>query len=139
MAYINLPTIGLVGEWTVNDAERTLAARLVPTLPPAPAPGADPKTRWEIVDTTLRTVLVTIRDNGKLLFGGRRDGIPEEPGKVDMIGMPFTLARLLNTIETDHRLAAMRDRGNECLDSWTERLEPEVEQLRRALTEAATS
>jgi hypothetical protein len=138
MTYVDLPTIGMVGEWEISDAERTLAARLLPMLPAAPAPGADGKTRWEAVDGTLRTVLEAVRDSGKLLFGGR-PYVTEQPGRIDMIGMPFTIARLFNEIEASHGLASMRGEGNACLDSWTERLEPEVAELRRLLAEAAAA
>ncbi|MFI6853345.1 hypothetical protein [Streptomyces sp. NPDC050416] len=91
MVYANLPEIGLEGEWPVSDGERALAARLLPLLPAAP--GADGPTRWDILDTSLRTVLEVIRDNGDLLFGDRTS-VTSEPGRISMIEMPFAKGRL---------------------------------------------
>jgi hypothetical protein len=139
MVYVNLPEIGLEGEWPVSDGERALAARLLPLLPAAPAPGADGPTRWDIVDTSLRTVLEVIRDNGDMLFGGRTS-VASERGRISMIEMPFAIGRLFHEIDTHHRLSVSvrgTAAGNAYLDSCVERLEPEVAELRRLLGEAA--
>lgn len=140
MVYVNLPEIGLEGEWPVSEAERALAARLLPMLPAAPSPGADGPTRWDIIDTSLRTVLEVIRDNGDLLFGDQRS-VMSRPGRINMIDMPFAIGRMFNELDTFHQLylsqgAAM---GDTYLDSCVERLEPEVAELRRVLGEAAKS
>ncbi|GAB2882996.1 hypothetical protein [Streptomyces mayteni] len=139
MVYVELPEIGLEGEWSVSDAERTVAARLLPMLPAAPAPRADASTRWRIVDTTLRTVLEVTRDSGTVLFGGRK-GVQEEPGRVDMIGMPFVIARLFAHIEDSHRVRGANGgaaAANAYLADCLTRLEPEVAELRRLLAQAA--
>ncbi|MEU0388695.1 hypothetical protein [Streptomyces chartreusis] len=138
MVYVNLPEIGLEGEWPVSDGERTLAARLLPMLPAAPPPGADGPVRWGVVDTALRTVLQVISDNGDLLFADAA-AVTSRPGRVNMIDMPFAIGRLFNEIDTYHRLWLSRGAaaGNEYLNSCVERLEPEVAELRRVLAQAA--
>lgn len=141
MVYVELPEIGLEGEWSVSDAERTVAARLLPMLPAAPGPGADAPTRWRIVDATLRTVLEVIGDNGPLLFGGRTS-VPEEPGKVHMIGMPFAIGTLFAHVKDTHRITSVNNgaaAANAYLAKCVVRLEPEVAELRRLLAEAAVS
>ncbi|GHG98818.1 hypothetical protein [Streptomyces lanatus] len=142
MVYVELPEIGLQGEWSVSDAERTVAARLLPMLPAAPGPGADAPTRWQIVDATLCTVRDVIGDNGPLLFGGRTSGVPEEPGRVDMIGMPFAIGTLFAHVADTHRIISVNKgaaAANAYLAECVVRLEPEVAELRRLLAEAAVS
>ncbi|MEU0197473.1 MULTISPECIES: hypothetical protein [unclassified Streptomyces] len=138
MVYVNLPEISLEGEWTVSEGERTLAARLLPMLPAAPPPGADLATRWDVVDTSLRTVLEVVRDNGDLLFADAA-AVVSRPGKVNMIDMPFAIGRLFHEIHSLHQLMLSKSAaaGNEFLESCADRLEPEVAELRRLLAEAA--
>ncbi|MFW6694311.1 hypothetical protein [Streptomyces sp. MAR4 CNX-425] len=140
MVHVSLPEIGLEGEWPVSEAERTVAAGLLAALPALPDPGADLAARGRFVEVTLRTVTEVIRENGTLLFGGRTGGVPEVPGRVHMIGMPFAIASTLTHVSKTRRLM-LANRGAEAANAYLveslARLEPEVVELRRLLAEAA--
>ncbi|RSM86943.1 hypothetical protein DMH04_11870 [Kibdelosporangium aridum] len=140
MVYVDLPELGLEGEWAVTDAERALARRIVPLLPAEPAPGADMATRWSTLQSTLSTLIEMIRTEGDGLFDERGGSHASQPGVITMIDMPFTLAQWFNEVGQRHQLAtATRGTagGNAVLTELTSDVEPEVAELRRLLTAAA--
>ncbi|MFC0114300.1 hypothetical protein [Kibdelosporangium aridum] len=140
MVYVDLPELGLEGDWAVTDAERALARRIVPLLPAEPAPGADMATRWSALQSTLNTLIDVIRTEGSGLFEERGGSHTSQPGTITMIEMPFTLARWFNEVGQRHQLATSMKGvagGNAVLADLTAEVEPEVAELRRLLTAAA--
>jgi tetratricopeptide (TPR) repeat protein len=135
--YVDLPMIGLKGEWTIAEPERPLAASLMATIPPAPGPDADVLTRWNAAYGMLAEIRDLIRDNGKSLFGDRAS-VTEVPGKVEMLSMLWAAARVIN--EGDFWLHVLH-RGDAKSESSVaghlDELEPELARLRDLLVEAA--
>src|SRR5947208_206464 len=96
MPVVDLPELRVTGTWLVTSAERTLAARMLPTLPAAPPPEADLGTRWNRVAETLVAIKDGMLADPKLLWGNRTSStLPH--GHVDMHSMPHNLMQVLTS------------------------------------------
>jgi hypothetical protein len=129
--YVDLPMIGLTGEWSITVAEQTVAASLVAKIPAAPAPAADVVTRWNIAFTTLLQIRDQVRDSASMLFADRTAAVN---GKVEMIAMPFAVTRVIDGC--GYYLDMLRTGGVEkqsTVAAYLDRLEPELARLRETL------
>lgn len=137
MPLVDLPTLNLFGQWTVNELERTVAARMAPAIPAAAAPGSDVAARWNAAYATLLFVRDEIRENGSLLFGDQK-AIAPEPGSITLVDIMFATARALADGETALELHhAVHPDEPERLAPLLDQLEPDLARLRDHLAEAA--
>ena len=130
MPRIDLPAIGLAGDWSPQPAERTLATQLVTALPERPAPDAPVFDRWRAVLTALNMLVEFPRENGDVLFrqlDPEGKGLQSRAGVFTMIEMVFDVARTLHGTELYLRNLA-------AVDPSLERSQETLGDLERDLT-----
>ncbi|MQA02525.1 MAG: hypothetical protein GEV07_07315 [Streptosporangiales bacterium] len=139
MAYVDLPSLNLSGEWNVTEPERAIAARLVPLLPEPVADGADVEQRWAVAYRQLGTVIEVIRTSGEELFAGHEGGITSVPGTVTMVDMMFDLVQAISGSEPYRAyLQTGQDRDRAVMENWLTELESELAQFLALLNQAAS-
>jgi hypothetical protein len=136
MVNVNLPALGLVGEWTVTDPERALAAHLLRVLPAEPPGDTDQPTRFVLALRTMMAVKDVLHENNASLFNGRTE-VRRPAGHTDMISWMYDITRKLNETETVGRLMT-GDAAASWMADWLSQVEPELAELRRLLSETAS-